>query len=436
MTALGTRGPAVGGAGATTGGRAGAPVRREGTVRAAVRTAWASPVASYYLLASVTLILLALGLLFVLSSSTIYSLNATQGSSGGATPLKQFLDQGKYAVIALPLAILASRLPVRVIRAMAWPAYAAAVGLTAATYVLGESSGGNRGWITLAEGVRLQPTEFVKLALAIWLGLVLTQRQRNLGQLKGLALPLLGGFALLGLQLFVTHDLGTVLVMGALLFGALWVAGTPIRVFVALLIAAGSVAALFAQTGETRMARIQAALGMGELNDQLMWQITHSLQALGTGGVSGVGLGGSRSKWLYLPAAQNDFIFAVIGEELGLAGTLLVLLLFVLLAIGLARVVLRHPDPFVKIATSGIAAWLLAQAVVNVGVVTGVFPVIGVPLPLVSAGGSSLIATLIALGIVLAFARTEPGAPEALAARRGAVRRSFGVLTSGLRGRR
>lgn len=415
---------------------AGAPARarREGAVRTAVRTAWASPIASYYLIISVTMFLLALGLLFVLSSSTIYSLNATQSSSGGATPLRQFLEQTRFALMALPLAIIASRLPVRVIRAFAWPAYVAAIAMTAATFLLGESVGGNRGWITLAAGVRLQPAEFVKLALALWLGLVLAQRQRSLGRLKGLALPILGGFLLLGLQLFVTGDLGTLLIMGALLFGALWVAGTPIRVFAMLLAAAASVAVFYAVTmGETRLARIKAQLGMGELNEQLSWQITHSLQALGTGGVSGVGLGGSRSKWLYLPAAQNDFILAVIGEELGLAGTLLVLGLFALLALGLARVVLRHPDPFAKIATAGIAAWLLAQAVVNIGVVTGVFPVIGVPLPLVSAGGSSLIATLIALGIVLAFARTEPGASEALRARRGMVRRSFGVLASGLR---
>lgn len=401
-------------------------------MRAAVRSAWASPIASYYLIASVTLILLALGLLFVLSSSTIYSLKAT----AGANPLKQFLEQAKFGLMALPLAIAASRLPVRVIRAFAWPAYVLAVGLTAATLSpLGHNVGGNRGWIDLGFTL-IQPAEFVKLALALWLGLVLYQRQRNLGQLKKLALPLFGGFFLVGIQLYVTHDLGTVLIMGALLFGALWVAGVPLRVFVMLFVAAASVAAMFATTGTTRMARIKASLGMGELNDQLSWQTMHSLQALGTGGVSGVGLGGSRSKWLYLPAAQNDFIFAVIGEELGLAGTLLVLLLFVLLAIGLARVVLRHPDPFVKLTTAGIAAWLLAQAVVNIGVVTDVFPVIGVPLPLVSAGGSSLIATLIALGIVLAFARTEPGAPEALRARRGAVRRSFGVLAHGLGGRR
>jgi len=389
-------------------------------------------VASYYLIASVTLVLLALGLVFVLSSSTVYSLKAT----GGVSPLKQFLDQAKFALIALPLAVLMSRLPVRVIRAFAWPAYVAAIGLTAATFSpLGYNVGGNRGWIDIGFTL-IQPAEFVKLALALWLGLVLSQRQRDLGQLKRLALPLLGGFFLLGIQLYVTADLGTVLIMGALMFGALWVAGVPMRVFVMLAVGAASVAAMFATTGETRMARIKAMLGIGELSDQLAWQIGHSLQALGTGGISGVGLGGSRSKWLYLPAAQNDFIFAIIGEELGLMGTLLVLALFAALAVGLARVILRHPDPFVKITTGGIAAWLLAQAVVNIGVVTAVFPVIGVPLPLVSAGGSSLIATLIALGIVLAFARTEPGAPEALRARRGAVRRSFGVLAAGLTGGR
>ncbi len=144
--------------------------------------------------------------------------------------------------------------------------------------------------------------------------------------------------------------------------------------------------------------------------------------------LTGEGLGASRQKWSGLPEAHNDFIFAVIGEELGLLGTVLVLVLFAILAVAMVRVIRRHADPFVQIATAGIAAWILGQALVNIAVVIGLLPVVGLPLPLVSAGGSALITTLVALGVVVSFARTEPGAAEALRGRPGAVRRSLAVI--------
>jgi cell division protein FtsW len=158
------------------------------------------------------------------------------------------------------------------------------------------------------------------------------------------------------------------------------------------------------------------------------YQTKHGMQALATGGWAGLGLGQSREKWSYLPEAHNDFIFAIIGEELGLIGTLLVLALFGVLAFAMFRVIARHRDPFAQIVTGGVAAWIIGQALVNMGVVVGLLPVIGVPLPLVSAGGSALITTLVALGVVVSFARTEPGAAEALAARPSVVRRSLAVI--------
>nr|WP_310650789.1 FtsW/RodA/SpoVE family cell cycle protein [Cellulomonas sp. P24] len=147
----------------------------------------------------------------------------------------------------------------------------------------------------------------------------------------------------------------------------------------------------------------------------------------------GTRLGGSREKWGYLPERHNDFIFAILGEELGLIGTLLVLLLFALLGLAMARIIRRHPDPFVKITTGAIMSWVIGQALLNIAVVIGLAPVIGLPLPLVSSGGSALITTMAALGVVIAFARDEPGAGEALAARSGVVRRSLGVLSAARR---
>jgi cell division protein FtsW len=154
----------------------------------------------------------------------------------------------------------------------------------------------------------------------------------------------------------------------------------------------------------------------------------HALWALASGGWWGLGLGESRQKWFWLPEAHNDFIFAIIGEELGLVGTLAVLGLFAMLGIGLFRLVIAADDVFVKIATGGVLAWVLGQALVNIGAVVGLLPVVGVPLPLVSSGGSALVTTLIALGMVLGFARRVPGAAEALASRPSVVARSLAVL--------
>ncbi|WP_235866096.1 FtsW/RodA/SpoVE family cell cycle protein [Serinibacter arcticus] len=401
------------------------PARPASATRTALRSAWDSPVTSYYLIGSVTLVLVALGLVFVLSSSTITSLAGDRG------PLSQFQGQAMYAALVLPLAWAISRLPLRVLRVLAWPAYAGALGLQLLPIVIpgiATYSGGNLTGIDLGF-MYFQPAEFAKLALALWLGAVLAAKQHQLGQLRHVALPAVGAGLMIAAQLY-THDLGTALVLGALVAGALWVAGLPARFFAALGVAGLAVVAFLATQGKTRMARILALFDPGSLEDDgLAYQSNRALEALGTGGVSGVGIGGSRSKWLYLPEANNDFILAVIGEELGLMGTLLILLLFGLLMVGLTRVVLRHPDPFAKIATAGVAAWILAQALVNIGVVIKVLPVIGIPLPFISSGGSSLIATVLAIGLVLAFARDEPGAKDALLARRGVVRRSFGVLT-------
>jgi len=226
------------------------------------------------------------------------------------------------------------------------------------------------------------------------------------------------------------RDLGTALILLGLVAALLFTAGAPLRVFAISGIATGAAVAVLVGTSQNRMDRVQSWLAGGSPKDYqgAAWQTTHGLWALASGGWWGVGLGASREKWSWLPEAHNDFIFAVIGEELGLAGTLVVLALFAALGIGLFRLVLASDDMFVKIATGGVLAWVLGQAVINIGAVLGMLPVIGVPLPLVSSGGSALVTTMVGLGMALGFARRVPGAPEALAARAGVVRRSFAVL--------
>jgi cell division protein FtsW len=192
-------------------------------------------------------------------------------------------------------------------------------------------------------------------------------------------------------------------------------------------VVSAGLAASLALTSVNRMGRIQSWL-VGCTDPDKCFQTIHGQYALADGGWWGVGLGASREKWMWLPEAHNDFIFAIIGEELGLPGTLVVIALFGVLAFACYRLVLRSKDFFVRVATAGVMVWILAQAVINIGSVIGLLPVIGVPLPLVSSGGSALMATLFALGMLLSFARNEPGCREALAARPGVVRRSLAVL--------
>ena len=391
--------------------------------RASALGQWNSAVTSYYVLAGATALLLVLGLVMVLSSSSIDSL------ASGRSPYAQFLDQTKYALVGVPVLLVLARMPVRRLKAIAWPALVAAVAFQALVFTpLGVSQGGNRNWVRLP-GFQAQPSEVIKLALAMWLGAVLARKLPLLGQWKHAmipAVPVAGGA--IGIVL-LGHDLGTAIVLFFLVFGALWVAGIRLRMFVVPVVAVAAVAVPLVMFSGNRSDRVKAWLGGSASDPQgLGYQTKHGIYALGTGGWGGLGLGQSREKWSYLPEAHNDFVFAVIGEELGLLGTLLVLALFALLAFAMVRIIRRHDDAFARIATGAIMCWIIGQALVNIAVVIGLLPVIGVPLPLVSAGGSALIMTMAALGVVLAFARSEPGAKEALAARPTVFRRSLAVL--------
>ncbi|MCM3661835.1 putative lipid II flippase FtsW [Georgenia satyanarayanai] len=396
--------------------------------RDATRPAARGPaVLSYYLVGGASLLLLAIGVVMVLSASSIQSIRET------GSPYGYFLDQAKFALVGAPLMIAASRVPVAVYRRLAWPALGLGMVMQALIFTpLARGIKGNTNWIYIpGVGQTVQPSEFLKLALAVWLGLVLARKARLLHDWKHLLVPgLVVSVLALGLVL-AGRDLGTAMVLALVVVGAMFVAGVPLKWFGAAVVGGAAVVSFLVISSPNRMQRITAVFG-GECDaSAACYQTLHGLYGLGTGGISGVGLGASREKWAYLPEAHNDFIFAILGEELGLWGTLIVLGLFAVLAAGMFRIIRNHPDPFVRITTAGIAAWILGQALINIGVVIGFLPVIGVPLPLVSAGGSALIATLLAMGVVLAFARDEPGAGAALRARRGVVRRSLAVVGRG-----
>ena len=224
------------------------------------------------------------------------------------------------------------------------------------------------------------------------------------------------------------HDLGTALVLMAVMIGMIWVVGAPTRLFVAHDRGGRRGRDVLRQRGA-------APDGAGHVLPRPVrrpdrrsgWQAYHSFYALSTGGWWGVGLGNSRQKWGNLPEAHTDFIFSVIGEELGLVGTLTVLALFLTLAYAGVRIATRNTEPFVRYAAAGITAWIMAQALVNLGAVIGLLPIVGIPLPLLSYGGSALLPTLIAIGMLLSFAKAEPGAQAALKETR---RPRFGWLPS------
>ena len=384
-----------------------------------------SPVTTYFLLLSATAMLVVIGLVMVLSASSVTSYKDTNSS------YTVFLSQLQSAVIGVICAFVATRVRLITWKRISVPMLALAIFLQALVFVpgLGVSINGNRNWIQIA-GQQVQPSEFAKVALVLFGATVLTKKRRKLGEFMHAAVPLVfpaGGLLLL--LVLGGKDLGTGLVLLAILGGLLFAAGVPARMFLVAGAAFAALAAVMVVTSANRMSRINDWIGGGcAVKPGSCWQTIHGQYALADGGWWGVGLGASREKWQWLPAAHNDFIFAIIGEELGLPGTLVIIGLFGLLAFACYRLVLRSGDFFVRVATAGIMVWILAQAMINIGAVIGLLPVIGVPLPLVSSGGSALVTTLFGLGILLSFARNEPGCREALAARPGVVRRSLAVI--------
>ena len=382
---------------------------------------------TYYLLLSATAMLVVIGLVMVLSASSVTSYSINKSS------YTVFLSQLQAAVVGVIGAFVATRIRLVTWKRVSVPLLLAALLLQALVFVpgLGVSVNGNRNWIQIA-GQQIQPSEFAKVALVLFGATVLTKKRRKLGELLHATVPLVfPAGALLLLLVLGGKDLGTGLVLLAIIGGLLFAAGVPARMF--LLAGAGSaaLAAAMVVTSANRMGRIKDWIGGGCVDPHgSCWQTTHGQYALADGGWWGVGLGASREKWQWLPAAHNDFIFAIIGEELGLPGTLVIIGLFGLLAFACYRLVVRSGDFFVRVATAGVMVWILAQAMINIGAVIGLLPVIGVPLPLVSSGGSALVTTLFGLGMLLSFARNEPGCREALAARPGVVRRSLAVMPS------
>ncbi|CAB4684624.1 MAG: putative lipid II flippase FtsW [Actinobacteria bacterium] len=374
----------------------------------------ARPELPYFLIIWSTAFLCALGLTMVLSSSTVTSLQ----ESGNTYSI--FIKQFFFLILGTSAAFWAFR-----VKGLIWPQiarYALSISIVILLLpfvpFLGKNINGNRNWIEIA-GFTLQPSEFAKLGLILWCAL----RLRTLGQIPGtknLILLIAPGLVVIELLILLERDLGTALLILIIFGGILFISGAPIKNFLALLTLGAIVGGGFILSSDYRMSRFAALFNPFDERYYKFsgWQPAHSIMGLASGGLWGSGLGASKQKWANLAEAHTDFIFSVIGEELGLLGTLLVLALYAALIYSILRVAIKTKDDFSRYATAGIACWLIAQVVINIGSVTSVIPVIGVTLPFISYGGSSLLANLIAVGFVLGVARRTPEISEGIKASR------------------
>lgn len=389
----------------------------------------AHPLTTYFLILASVVLLTGLGLVMVLSASSITSYDGGAGSS-----FAYFNKQAMFAGVGLVLMYIASRMPLQFWKRIAWFAIIGGLLMQAAVFVpgLGKETKGNANWIGFG-GFQIQPSEFLKVALALWLGFILAQKAGKMTTFGHAMIPVVPGVLGAAGLVVAGNDLGTGLVIMAMAVVCLFVGGFPMKYFILLGGVLAAAVTFFVLSSQNRLDRIQAML-TGHADQSAAdtmgqaWQSNHGLFSLASGGWLGVGLGASREKWSWLPEAHNDFIFAIIGEELGLVGTLVVILIFAVLGFAMVRVVMRSNSLMVQVATAGFFALIIGQAGINIGVVTGLLPVIGLPLPFVSYGGSSIIASLLAVGVVLSFARTEPGAEAAIAANKERLRSSLAVL--------
>ncbi|MFJ4170426.1 putative lipid II flippase FtsW [Paenarthrobacter sp. NPDC089714] len=359
---------------------------------------------TYYLILGCAMALTAIGVMMVLSASSVEAI------SEGKSPYADALKQAMFGVVGLVAMYVISRTNVSWMKKLSWWGLGAVVILLIAVQVFGRSALGNQNWLDIG-GISIQPSEISKLVLCVWIAAVLARKEKYLDRWLHVIIPVVPGAGLVLGLILIGNDLGTAIVVMAIIAAGLYFGGVPGR----MLAIAGAVGALGATAmtviSPNRMCRVTAWLGVAgdscTADSDFSYQSTNGMYGLAQGSWTGLGLGQSRQKYNWLPEAHNDFIFAIIGEELGLVGTIVVLVLFAVLGIAIFRVVVRQTDPFQRTLAGGIMVWLLGQASMNMAVVTQLLPVIGVPLPFISAGGSALVMSLCGVGVVLSLARGQ-----------------------------
>ncbi|MEX0592710.1 MAG: putative lipid II flippase FtsW [Nitriliruptoraceae bacterium] len=355
----------------------------------------------------VMVLLLVFGLVMSFSASFV-------GAATTGDPFAVFRRQATWASIGVVAFVAIAHIAPTTWRVLAWPLLIGSLAGLVAVLVpgVGVERFGSSRWIGIGPIV-VQPSEVAKLGVLVWLADVLERKRPANGQLPAIdhllvpALPLLGATSLL---VMLQPDLGTAILLAMIVIAVLWIEGLPVRLVTWMAAGGTVIVLLLARVAPYRVARITGWLAPESDPLGSGFQLLQSRYALGSGGLWGLGLGSSRGKWQFLPNPETDFIFAIIGEELGLVGALAVLVLFsALLYLGL-RIAFRAEHGFSRTVAFAITTWLVGQALVNIATVTGLLPITGVTLPLVSVGGSSLIVTLVALGMLVAIARTAPAA--------------------------
>jgi cell division protein FtsW len=364
-------------------------VRKTGKVDLTVLVLWIS-----------TLALVIFGVVMVLSSSSVTSYLSHQGFLGGAT------RQAVFAGIGLIGMYIAATRSLEFWKRWAFPGFLVTLIMQLLVFTpLGIEIWGNRNWLRLGP-VTIQPAEPLKLALIILIGVALLKKEALLDRVVHEIVPIIfpWGFAALG-AVMLGHDLGTAMIMGLVILGAMVFAELSWKSI--FLTAAGAAIGVigFVVTSPNRVARILSHSSSANDYSGIDWQPLHGIWALAGGGIFGVGPGNSKAKWSWLPAADNDYIFAIIGEELGLIGAIGVILVYIILTVAMLQVIRTARNRMGRAIVGGVLVWIVGQALINIGVVVRIFPVLGVPLPLISAGGTALVACMVAMGVVISIAR-------------------------------
>jgi cell division protein FtsW len=358
------------------------------------------PSSTFVALLAVLLALNLLGLVMVLSASSVSALDAHDSSWYVA------LRQAGWMLLGLAGCVAVMRVDYHRWRRLASPALAVSGILLVLVLVpgLGSSRNGATRWLGVGQ-LSFQPSELAKLTVLLFVADLLARRAAWMSDVRATLFPVLVVFGAFGVLLMAQPNLGTTIVLGAIVLSVLYVAGTPLLPLGALTAAGAAVTTVLAFAAPYRRARVLAFLDPWKDYENTGYQTIQSLVGLASGGITGTGLGQSRAKWGFLPYAHTDFIFAIIGEELGLLGALTVVGLFVAFCVLGARAALMAPDRFGMLLAAGITSWFGVQSFVNIGAVIGILPITGVPLPFVSYGGTSLTINLVAAGLLLNVAR-------------------------------
>ena len=354
----------------------------------------------FYVLFGLTIMLVAFGLAMVASASAVDSFKDTSSAS------RMFLRQAAFAGVGLVTLIMAATMPLGFYKRIAGVFLLGTLGAQVFTVLFGVTINGNRNWINVF-GYSVQPSEFLKLALVIWVSLLLSRMGDDHFANRRIwaQIIVINGIAIF-LVAIAGRDMGTGVVMALIFLGLLLFGGMSWGAWISWTLVGALIAILGILSSPSRRARFDGWLNPENQDSMgVNWQYEHGTYALAAGGLFGSGLGRSKLKWSWIPEVHNDFIFAVIGEELGLLGASFVILTFFGLGLAMFMIAKRQHDVFAKSVVIGVMLWITLQGFINIAVVLGLSPVLGVPLPLVSAGGSALISNLAAIGVVLGIER-------------------------------